>query len=51
MSGKKVVQIIMLILSALLAAGRVIHDATEISEETDWRGFPARGALNFIVRR
>lgn len=35
MSGKKVVQIIMLILSALLAAGRVVHDATEISEETD----------------
>ena len=35
MSGKKVVQIIMLILSALLAAGRVVHDATEISDDSD----------------
>ena len=35
MSGKKVVQIIMLILSALLAAERVVHDATEISDEPD----------------
>lgn len=35
MSGKRVVQIIMLILSALLAAGRVVHDATEISDDSD----------------
>ena len=35
MSGKKVVQIILLILSALLAAGRVVHDATEISDDSD----------------
>ena len=35
MSVKKVVQIILLILSALLAAGRVVHDATEISDEPD----------------
>ena len=35
MSGKKVVQVILLILSALLAAGKVVHDAAVISDEPD----------------
>lgn len=35
MSGKRVVQIIMLILSALLAAGRVVRDAAEMSDDSD----------------
>lgn len=35
MSGKKVVEVILLVLSALLAAGKAISDSAEADEDDD----------------
>lgn len=35
MSGKKVVEVILLVLSALLAAGKAINDSAEADEDDD----------------